>query len=355
MAAVGDKSEKPTGKRIRDTRRQGKVARSRELSISATCLGGSYALYFSAGMIYRHMNAIILELWGRGFSVVQEGGLSQSLLMQLARHFFIMIAPVALVIITLALATDIIQIRGFLIAWESITPKLSNLSPMRGLKNLFSPRSLVELAKSLFKMFIIFYIVYLVIRDEQHLFLPLIETSVADTIAVLGNLALKILVRSGLAMLILSIVDYGYQRWQYTKDLMMTKQEVKEEHKQSEGNPQIKARIRSLQRSLARRRMMAKIPKATVVITNPTHYAVALQYHKNMEAPMVLAKGQNLIAQRIIQVARKHGVPVVSNPPLARALYKQVELEEQIPLTLYRAVAKVLAFIYQQREARNWS
>jgi flagellar biosynthesis protein FlhB len=354
MAAVGDKSEKPTGKRIKDTRRQGKVARSRELSIAATCIGGSYALYFSAGMIYHHMNAIILELWGRGFSVVQEGGLSQSLLMQLARHFFIMIAPVALVIITLALATDIIQIRGVLVAWESITPKLSNLSPMRGLKNLFSPRSLVELAKSLFKMFIILYIVYLVIRDEQHQFLPLVETSVADTIAVLGNLALKILVRSGLAMLILSVADYGYQRWQYTKDLMMTKQEVKEEHKQSEGNPQIKARIRSLQRSMARRRMMAKIPKATVVITNPTHYALALQYHKGMEAPMVLAKGQNLIAQRIIQLARKHGVPVVSNPPLARALYKQVELDEQIPLTLYRAVAKVLAFIYQQREARNW-
>jgi flagellar biosynthetic protein FlhB len=355
MAAVGDKSEKPTGKRIRDTRRQGKVARSRELSIAATCLGGSYAIYYSAGMICQHLNAIMLELWGRGFSVIHEGGLNQTLLLQVARHFFVMIAPVALVIIVLALATDIIQIGGFLVAWESLTPKLSNLSPMRGLKNLFSPRALVELAKSLFKMFIILYIVYLVIRDEQHQFLPLTQTSVADTIAVFGDLALKILVRSGLAMLILSIADYGYQRWQYTKDIMMTKQEVKEEHKQSEGNPQIKARIRSLQRSLARRRMMAKVPKATVVITNPTHYAVALQYNKRMEAPIVLAKGQNLIAQRIIQTARKNGVPVVSNPPLARALYKQVQLDEQIPLTLYRAVAKVLAFVYQQREARNWS
>ena len=188
MAAVGDKSEKPTGKRIRDTRQQGKVARSRELSVAATCIGGSYALYFSAGMIYHHMHAIILQLWGRGFSVVQEGGLSQSLLMQLAQHFFMMIAPVALVIIALALATDIIQIRGVLVAWESISPKLSNLSPMRGLKNLFSPRSLVELAKSLFKMFIILYIVYLVIRDEQHQFLPLVDTSVADTIAVFNNM-----------------------------------------------------------------------------------------------------------------------------------------------------------------------
>ncbi|HAA03520.1 MAG TPA: flagellar biosynthesis protein FlhB [Syntrophobacteraceae bacterium] len=355
MAAAGDKSEKPTGKRIRDTRRKGRVAKSRELNVAVTCLGGSYALYFSVKSIYQHMNAIILELWGHGFAAAQDGGLSQTLLMELAQHFFIMIAPVALVIMALALATDIVQIGGFLVAWEGITPKISNISPMRGLKNLFSPRALVELAKSLFKLFIILYIVYLVIRDEQHQFLPLIESPVADSITVLGNLTLKILVRSGLAMLILSVVDYVYQRWQYTRDLMMTKQEVKEEHKQSEGNPQIKARIRSLQRSLARRRMMAKIPKATVVITNPTHYAVAVQYHKHMEAPMVLAKGQNLIAQRIIQLARKHRVPVVSNPPLARALYKQVELEEQIPLALYRAVAKVLAFIYQQREARNRS
>jgi len=192
----------------------------------------------------------------------------------------------------------------------------------------------------------------LIIRDEQDHFLPLVDTPVMDTIAFMGSLALKIGVRSSLAMLVLSGFDYAYQRWQYTRDLRMTKQEVKEEHKQSEGNPQIKARIRSLQRSMARRRMMAKVPKATVVITNPTHYAVALQYHKGLEAPRVVAKGQNLIAQRIKQLARKNHVPVVSNPPLARALYQQVDLEAQIPAILYRAVAKVLAFVFQQREQR---
>lgn len=353
MAAAGDKSEKPTGKRIRDTRRKGKVAKSRELGVAVTCIGGSLALHSASRLIYRHMESLTQELWGHGFSLAQDGALSQTLFMQMAAHFFVMIAPVVLVIMALALTTEIIQIGGFMLAWEAITPKLTNLNPLKGIKNLFSPRSLVELVKSLLKMFIILYIVYLIIRDEQARFLPLIETPIVDTIAILGDLALKILLQAGLAMLALSIVDYGYQRWQYTRDLMMTKHEVKEENKQSEGNPQIKARIRSLQRAMARRRMMAKVPKATVVITNPTHYAVALRYHKDLEAPMVLAKGQNLIAQRIIQVARKHQVPVVSNPPLARALYKQVELEGQIPLTLYRAVAKVLAFVYQQREART--
>jgi flagellar biosynthetic protein FlhB len=352
MAAAGDKSERPTGKRLRESRERGKVARSRELSGAVTCLGGSLAIYFSCGLVFTHMQLLMQELWGHGFRAATEGNLTQTLFLQVAEHFFLMIAPVALVILTLGLATDIIQVGGFLIAWEALTPKFSNLNPFKGLKNLFSPRSLVELAKSLLKLLVIVYIVFWIIRDKQDRFLPLIETPVMDTMVFMGSLALKIAVRASLAMLVLSGLDYAYQRWQYTRDLMMTKQEVKEEHKQSEGNPQIKARIRSLQRSMARRRMMAKVPKATVVITNPTHYAVALQYHKGQEAPKVVAKGQNLIAQRIRQLARKNQVPVVSNPPLARALYQQVDLDKEIPIILYRAVAKVLAFVFQQREQR---
>jgi flagellar biosynthesis protein FlhB len=352
MATTGDKSERPTGKRLRDSRKRGKVARSRELGVAVTCLGGSLAIYFSTGVVFSHMQLLLHELWGHGFRAAMDGNLTQTLFLQVAEHFFLMIAPVALVILTLGLATDIIQIGGFLIAWEALTPKFSNLNPLNGLKNLVSPRALVELVKSLLKLLVIVYIVFLIVREEQDRFLPLIETSVMDTVMFMGSLALKIAVRSSLAMLVLSALDYAYQRWQYTRDLMMTKQEVKEEHKQSEGNPQIKARIRSLQRSMARRRMMAKVPKATVVITNPTHYAVALQYHKGLEAPKVVAKGQNLIAQRIKQLARKNHVPVVSNPPLARALYQQVDLDKEIPITLYRAVAKVLAFVFQQREQR---
>jgi len=151
-------------------------------------------------------------------------------------------------------------------------------------------------------------------------------------------------------MLFLGFLDFLYQKWQTKKDLMMTRQETKEEHKQSEGNPQIKSKIRTLQRSLARQRMLSRVPKASVIITNPTHFAVALHYETGMEAPTVVAKGVDFLAQKIIAIGRKHGVSIVPNPPLARALYKQVNLEETIPVELYKAVAKILAYIYQQKQ-----
>jgi flagellar biosynthetic protein FlhB len=208
----------------------------------------------------------------------------------------------------------------------------------------------VELGKSLLKLILISYVVFVIIQSDKDQFLPLVSMEVADLATVTGSLALKILLRSSLVMLALGILDYVYQRWQHQKDLMMTKQEVKEEHKQTEGNPQIKSKIRSIQKAIARQRMMSKVPQATVVITNPTHYAVALAYERSMEAPKLVAKGKNLIAKRIIAIARSHHISVVQNPPLARALYQQVDLDGTIPFTLYRAVAKVLAYLYQQRQ-----
>jgi flagellar biosynthesis protein FlhB len=352
MAGGQEKSEKPTGKKLSDSRSEGKVAKSRELGVTVTCLGGSLAIYFSAGLIYTHTRKLMNDLWGHGFQAALEGNLNQGLFLQVIGHFFLMLAPTAAVIILLAIATDLIQIRGFLLAWDAIKPKFSNINPVNGFKNFFSPRSLVELVKSLFKLGFVGYIAYYVLDREQHQYLPLINMEIQDVVAVTGSLALEITVRVSLAMFFLSILDYSYQRWQYTKDLMMTKQEVKEEHKQSEGNPQIKSKIRALQRALARQRMMAKVPQATVVITNPTHYAVALIYDKNLEAPQLVAKGKNLIAKKIMSLARKHRVPIVPNPPLARALYQQVDLDGQIPVSLYRAVAKVLAYVFQQRQQR---
>jgi flagellar biosynthetic protein FlhB len=352
MAGGQERSEKPTGKKLSDSRKEGKVAKSRELGVTVTCLGGSVAIYFSAGLIHSHTRELLYDLWGHGFQAALEGNLNQGLFVQVISHFFLMLAPTVAVIIGLAIATDLIQLRGFLLAWDAIQPKFSNINPINGLKNLFSPRSLVELVKSLFKLGFIGYIAYYVLNREQHRYLPLITMEIKDVVAVTGSLALEIMVRVSLAMLFLSILDYSYQRWQYTKDLMMTKQEVKEEHRQSDGNPQIKSKIRALQRALARQRMMAKVPQATVVITNPTHYAVALLYDKNLEAPQLVAKGKDLIAKKIMTQARKHRIPIIPNPPLARALYQQVDLDGQIPVTLYRAVAKVLAYVFQQRQQR---
>jgi flagellar biosynthetic protein FlhB len=216
---------------------------------------------------------------------------------------------------------------------------------------MVSIRSLTELVKSIFKLLIVSYAVYTVLWPERVALSELTGREASDFLSLTGMLALKLLFRVAGTMLALSLLDFLYQKWQTRKDLMMTRQEIKEEHKQSDGNPQIKSRIRTLQRALARQRMLSRIPKASVIITNPTHFAVALHYEPGMDAPIVVAKGMDFLARKIIVTGRKYGVSIVSNPPLARALYKQVKVEEKIPIELYRAVAKILAYIYQQKQS----
>jgi flagellar biosynthesis protein FlhB len=351
MAGGQEKTEKPTAKKLSEARKRGGVPKSREVNASITCLGGGLAIYFSIDLIHFHTAQLLRELWGGGFQAALEANLNRSFFIQVSTHFFLMIAPVLAAIAILAVAANLAQVK-FLLAWEAIKPDFSRMSPLKGVRNLFSLRSLVELGKSIFKLIIVGYVVYLVIQKESQFFFPLVQMELIDIAGITGTVAIKILVYASILMFSLSILDYYYQRWQFKKDQMMTKQEVKEEHKQSEGNPHVKARIRSLQRALARRRMMAKVPKADLVITNPTHYAVALAYNRDMEAPKLLAKGRNLIAKRIIKIARKHQIPITQNPPLARALYLQVDVDQQIPVSLYRAVAKVLAYVYQQRQQR---
>ena len=263
-----------------------------------------------------------------------------------------MIAPVLLAVTVTTVLISMIQLKGFLFSLEAIQISLSNLNPLQGFKRFTSLRSLTELFKSIAKLLVVAYVVYSVLDSERDVFLTLAGRSVPDSLAVCGSIAMKILVRVGGIMLFLGLLDTYYQKWQHMKDLRMTKQEVKEEHKQTEGNPEIKSRIKSIQRSLARQRMLSKVPKASVVVTNPTHFAVAMLYKPGMEAPKVVAKGVDFLALKIIDIARKNRVPVVQNPPLARALYKQVKLEDAIPGDLYRAVAKVLAYVFQQQKQR---
>jgi flagellar biosynthesis protein FlhB len=351
MAGGQEKTEQPTAKKLSKAREQGNVPKSRELNSTVTCLGGGLAIYFSINLIHYHTGQLVRELWGGGFQAALEGNLNRSFFIQVSTHFFQMIAPVLAAITVLAVAANLMQVK-FLLAWQAIKPNFSRLNPLKGVSNLFSLRSLVELGKSIIKLTVISYIVYLVIQKESQFFFPLVHVEPSEIARVTGSVAIKILIYASILMLSFSILDFYYQRWQFRKEQKMTKHEVKEEHKQSEGNPQVKSRIRSLQRALARRRMFTKVPKADLVITNPTHYAVALAYNKDMEAPKLLAKGRNLIARRIIKIARKHQIPITQNPPLARALYQQVDVDQQIPVSLYRAVAKVLAYVYQHRRQR---
>ncbi len=353
MADAQEKTEKPTGKKLGDARKRGQVPKSAELNSVAVLFATSFAALLSGPIILGNFKELLQELWGEGFRSTFESALGPELSLRLAMRLFAMISPVLFTALLIGVAVNVFQTKGLLVSWQAIKPSLGKLNPLQGFKRLFSTRSLVELIKSIIKICIIGYAIYGVMSSEYQLLIDAMGKEISEIAATCAHMGFKIVVRVCAIMLALSILDSYYQRWHYMKELKMTKQEVKEEHKQSEGSPVIKSRIRSTQRALARKRMLANVPKATVVVTNPTHYAVAILYNSEMQAPKVVAKGVDFLAKTIIKIARKHGVPVTQNPPLARALYQQVKVDDTIPVDLYKAVAKVLAYIYQQKRGRG--
>jgi flagellar biosynthetic protein FlhB len=345
-----ERTEQPTGKRLVEARKEGQVPKSRDLTAVSVLITGGAAVYFSRNLMFDNFREILESTWSKESFSVPCHFATSGFFTNIIACVFIMIAPVVLTIVATAAIVNLAQLKGFLISFKAMHISFTNLNPLTGLRRMFSLRSFTELVKSIFKMAIVSYAVYSVLWPERAALSGLAGREVSDFLNLTGMLALKLLFRVAAIMLMLSLLDFLYQRWQTRKDLMMTRQEIKEEHKQSEGNPLIKSKIRTIQRSLARQRMLSRIPKASVIITNPTHFAVALQYESGMEAPTVTAKGVDFLAQKIIAAGRKYGVSIVRNPPLARALYKQVKLEETIPVELYRAVAKILAYIYQQKQ-----
>jgi flagellar biosynthetic protein FlhB len=346
-----EKTELPTGKRLGEARKRGQVPKSRDLTAVGVLTAGAISVYLSRGLIYQNFRHVMEYTWSAE-SFLDPGRLTSSgFFTHLVASIMMMIGPPVFCMLVTAVFLNVVQLKGFMISFEALRVSFSNLNPLSGLKRIFSLRSLTELIKSIFKMGTVAYAVYMVLWPERVALLELVWKDVPGVLGFIGATAMNLVFRVAGVMLALSLLDYMYQKWQTRKDLMMTRQEIKEEMKQSEGNPQIKSRIRSIQRNLARQRMFSKIPKASVIITNPTHFAVALQYEAGMQAPTVVAKGMDFLALKIIELGRKHGVSVVQNPPLARALYKQVKLEESIPVELYKAVAKILAFIYQQKQA----
>jgi len=237
---------------------------------------------------------------------------------------------------------------GSLFTMEPLKPKFSNLSPLKGIKRIFSARGLVELIKSLLKIFVVGIVAWQSLRAEENNIVKLMDLDLMTGAGYIFTTALDIAVKICVIMVIIGVLDFGYQWWQYEKDLKMSKQEVKEEFKEMEGNPEIKQKIRQKQREMSMRRMLSEVPKADVVITNPTHFAIAIRYDpQKAPAPIVVAKGQDYLAQRIKDVAKANGVETVENKLLAQALFKAVEIGKQVPPELYQAVAEILAFVYQ--------
>ncbi|MBM3278002.1 MAG: flagellar biosynthesis protein FlhB [Candidatus Handelsmanbacteria bacterium] len=348
-----ERTEQATPRRREEARNQGQVARSSELCSVAILLAGLLALSGLGAYMYRALAQFTTRMLTDGFTIQLDLANAPAYILDWAGLTTQVAAPLIIVLAAVALLINFAQV-GAIVTGKPLEPKFNRISPLSGIKRLFSARGLVELIKGLFKIAIILYITYLTIGGEAANYIRFLDMEVGQIFAVSGELVLKLGYRILLAMLVLSVLDYAFQRWEFEKNLRMSRQEIKEEFKQQEGDPQVRARVRSLQREMARRRMMEDVPRADVVVTNPTHLAIALRYDpKEMAAPQVVAKGQRLMAQRIKEMARQAGVPLVEDKPLARALFKAVQVGDTVPEELFKAVAQVLAYVYQLKR-RKW-
>jgi flagellar biosynthetic protein FlhB len=344
---MADKTEAPTPRRLEEAREEGRVARSIELNSAAALLLGPYLLLGPGKTLFQ---------WVNNYLVTSIASLSTKELTLIAiRDMFVQIAlgvlpKLGLVLVTILLTGAIITLAQTKFLWSTKRKKFDfkKVNPLEGFKRIFSGQGLIELAKALLKLGVIGWVAYSFLKSKVTQLVWLGNVDLRSGIQSLTDLASTLAVRVGMTYLIIAIADYAYQRYRFMKSMKMSKEEIKEDFKRSEGDPFMRNRIRSQQRALARNRMMSNVPKATVVITNPTHIAIAIEYNgTNMSAPKVLAKGANLMAQRIVDVAREHNIPVVQNIPLARTIFKTVEVEQQIPPDLYIAVAEILAYIYR--------
>ena len=352
MADDMEKTEEPTPKKIEDAKKEGNVPRSQDVSSFVTlfvAVGAVFALL--AFINYR------LETLYRYYQQFIGVELTKNIIFEISLHslteLLIMIIPLATIVAISGILAAVMQF-GFIFTTKPLTPDLKKIDPIKGLGKLFSLKKLIEGLKITIKVAIVFVVAFYFLIAFTKELTSVINAPLLGQMIWLRDKIILLVAIMLILFFILAIIDLLIVRFQYFKELRMSKQEIKDEYKQMEGDPMVKSRIKKLQMELAQKRMMSEIPTADVVITNPTHYAVALRYDKKREAaPRVVAKGVDHLALRIKEIAREHMIQIVENPPLARELYKACDLEEQIPQTLYKAVAEVLAFVYKSRETKQ--
>lgn len=348
---AGDKTEDPTAKRLSDAHKKGQVAKSQDLSAAIVILVGFFTLWNSGSYMYKQLIEFTAYIFSNLSAVPMD---VESVIHLFTEIMFVLVktlAPVMLTIMLAGLAFNYYQV-GFVFSTEPLSFDLNRLNPINGMGRIFSKRSLMELFKSIAKIFIVGYFVYLYIVDQvvqmpKLIFMDL-QAALADIVDIIFKLAFEICA----VLLVLGIIDFIYQKWQHKQELKMSKQDIKDEFKQLEGDPQIKGKIKQKQKQISMQRMMHEVPKADVIVTNPTHFAVALKYERGMTAPMIIAKGQDLVARRIRQIAREANIDIVENKPLARALYFSTEIGDIVPPQLYKAVAEVLAYVYRLKRKK---
>jgi flagellar biosynthetic protein FlhB len=344
-----EKTEPPTGRRLEKARREGQVARSRELTTFSVVMAGGAGIWMMGSVLAKQLIMLIREGLTLDTGLAFHSELLIPRLHELSEATLLAFLPL-LGLLLLAAVSSPLLLNGWLFTLKPLQPKLSKLNPLTGIGRLFSTNSLMELAKAIAKSVLVGGIGALVIWHNKQAVLLLVSEPIVHAVPHLGSLMWSTFAAIMGGMLVIVAVDVPFQLWQHTKKLKMTKEEIRQEAKETEGDPQIKARVRSMQREMARRRMMAEIPTADVVVTNPTHYSVALKYSDNkMRAPVVVAKGSHLLAAKIREIAKEHDVPILEAPPLARALHRHCDLGQAIPEALFNAVAEVLAYVYQLR------
>lgn len=351
----GEKTEDATPKKLSDARKDGQVAKSKELGSAV----GLLALFLTLKFFIGSLGTQFLETFYYVYSRIPElitmvnGGISiqsfAALTTEIMKKILLMLLPVFLVTVISAVLVDIVQVK-----WQPTTkplqPKFNKLNPISGFKRLFSKDKLMELLKSVIKIVMIAYLAYSTIEEQFNILFLLYDMTLLSGIQAIGDIVINLGIKISVFYLVLGLADFIYQKFKFKEDMKMTKQEVKDEMKNSEGDPQIKGKQRSRMREASRRRMMSALPQADVVITNPTHFAVALKYDTEVcPAPYVIAKGEDYLALKIKETAKEHGIPIEENKPLARMLYHNVEIGTAIPPELYQVVAEILAAIYKSK------
>ncbi|MEZ5691965.1 MAG: flagellar biosynthesis protein FlhB [Rickettsiales bacterium] len=341
------KTEDPSQKKLDDARQKGNLASSKELNSFFMLMALAVTISWFIPQIMRGTAELLTPFLGEADNLISDKKGLSIVLYNLAFGSVAVIAMPLLAAIIAAISSNLIQ-NGFIISTEPITPKLSKISPISGFKRIFSMRSLVDFIKNILKITTVGVVAFLAVYPELGNISKLPHENLESTLLFLLTVAKRMILGVVVTMFFIAMFDVFYQKFQHIKSLRMSKQEVKDEHKQSEGDPIVKQRLRRLRMERAQNRMMAEVPKSDVVITNPTHFAVALRYDSaTMSAPTMVAKGQDLIALKIRQIAEENKIPVVENPPLARALFSSAELDKEIPINHYEAVAKVISYVYK--------
>jgi len=345
LFADPDKTEEPTPRRLEKAREEGNIPQSNEFNMAVSFLSMSLFLWVIFQPLLDDIFKVFYDYLSLDLDYTPTDLLGYEISAHLSLYFKLILFFAVAVIVSSLLG--MIQTK-FLFTFKSLKFDLGKINPIKGFKRLFSLRSVVELVKALLKLSILGFLTYNIIRANWFKIISLAQEETSFSFSVIFDLVINILFQLGIALLLLSFFDFWYQRYEYKKELKMSKYEVKQERKEIEGNPEIKQRQREVMRNLARSRMMQKVPEADVIITNPTHYAVAIEYNPDqMEAPIVVAKGKDEVAFKIRDIAFKYGIPILERPALAREIYDKVDLNEEIPEHLYTLVAEVLAYVYK--------